>query len=367
MPSTAAAGAAGNPAETPAGASASGVPFSYATNFYAEKQFVDSKLLDAATTEVQHNINPGGFLRGIRVQVRSSGGVGGTATADNPWAVLATCNLANISGDDIIFPTGGYSNYLRSLLTRPWWGDPAKRWDFSASINPAGTLFLAPEIKHTAGVLANTDARATYRTRISFAPATAVITGGTTAPTVTATQYLASYAQPDRQDLHGNSNQGLPDGLALATKFRQNVFTMTAPGTGSQYQVTNTGNELRGMIGVVRTSAGVRVDGIDDPIRLRVDDRSLGTYSPDELWHYMSDQLWGFGQGSSVRPAGVYPYLRYMGGIDRTGTGWLSTTSATFLQWEFTTNATAGANASFTVLTDEVVPIDSVPMRLDSI
>lgn len=345
------------------------VPFFYGSNWYVEKVNSATQTLDANTHEVVLNINPGGFMRGVRLEMRSVNGAlgGGTlVTADNPWAILTSISLENVDGAPIIYPMGGYAHMIKQWLGRPWWGDPSRRYDFSQTVNPSGSWFIMPEIRHTAGVLSNTDARAQYRIRFTFNNLASLITGGApTAPAVTVTVYLESWAQPDDKDLLGNPIEALPPGLNLSTLMRHQFLNLAAAGTNNTFQVANMGNEVRLYIWIMRDSTGARGDFASDPIRWRLDNRSLGVFSPNETFNQMSDFYESL-QNGSTRPTGVYAWPRYMDVGRMVGQAWMATTNATYIIWE-TTTAAGGTNGSIEIITDEVVPGGDVPMELESI
>lgn len=344
------------------------VPFFYGSNWYVEKFFTSSWQLTTSQQEFVNNVTPGGFLRGVRLQVRSTGGVGGTVTADNPWNVISSATLENIDGAPILYPAPGYSYYVGAWAFRPWDGDPARRFDYAQGNNPSFSLFLKPEIRHTAGVLANTDARALYRVRFTLNTWSNVITAGTTAPTVTVSGYLETWSQPDAADLHGNTIEPVPPGLNLSTLRRRQIFTLNSAGADNQFQLTNTGNEIRGAVMIVRDSTGARQDYLSDPIRWRIDNRAMGTFSPDEVWNQMNDFYPNLQNGTSQRPQGVYVWPRFYQPGRMVGQAWLATTNATYVIWENTTLST-GTNLPGTneIITDEVVPVGAIPMELESI
>lgn len=369
MPTAAVAGQGSYPV-APSDGSGGGatVPFFYGSNLYVEKFGTNSFQLTTSAQEFTQNITPGGFLRGVRLQVRSTGGTGGTAAADQPWNVFSSITLENIDGAPIQYPMGGYAYYCGSFFTRPWDGDPATAYDTAAGVNPSFSLFIRPEIRHTAGVLANTDARALYRIRYTLNTASAVITSGSTAPTVTVTSYLETWAQPDAADLHGNQIEPLPPGLNLATLRRHQIFTLNGASADNQFQLTNVGNEMRCAILVVRDSNGARQDYLSDPIRWRLDNRSLGVFSPDEVFDRMSRFYDALGAGTSHRPTGVYVWPRYYQPGQMKGESWLGTTNATYLIWETATSASAtNVPGTVEIITDEVVPVGPVPMEMESI
>lgn len=357
----------------PAAADGGGVvPFFYGSNLYAQKfGTVDAVQLSANSAEYTYNVIPGGFLRGVRLQMRSASGVlgAGVVGADAPWSVYNNIKFENVDGSEIVKSMGGYAHYLSQRFFRPWNGDPAKRRDYSATVNPAGTLFIQPEIRHTAGVLANTDARSQYRITYTIAPSTRVFsTAVTTNPTVSITKYAEIWAQPDAADGHGNRIEELPPGLNLATIRRHQLFTLNAAGAENILQLSLTGNELRGLILVVRDSTGARQDYLSDPIRWNIDNRNLGVFSPDEVFDRMEDFYDQLQNGTSTRPTGVYVFPRFFQPGHLKGESWLGTNNATYLTWETATLST-GTNLPGTVevISDEVVPLGNVPMEMESI
>lgn len=366
-----AAGAAGSYPSNGATSQPEGgtVPFFYASNLYAQKfGTLDAFQLTTTAQEFQYNVQPGGFLRGIRLQVRSTGGVGGVATADNPWNVFQSTTLENVDGSEIKKPMGGYADYVSALFTRPWDGDPARRYDYAAGLNPSFSLFMKPELRFTAGVLANTDARSQFRVRYTLNTWANCITGGTTAPTVSVTKYAEIWAQPDASDLHGNTPEMLPPGLNLQTLRRHQILALNAASSDNQFQLSLTGNEIRCAILVVRDSNNARQDYLSDPIRWGLDNRNLGVFSPDEVFNQMADQYPNLANGTVTRPQGIYVFPRFFNPGSLTGQSWLGTTNATYIAWETATVATA-ANVPGTVeiILDEIIPTGNIPAELEAI
>src|SRR5574342_861947 len=358
--------------EAPSAPTAGGmVPYLYGANQYAEKLNTNgstSQLLDTATHEFSYNVNPGGFLRGIRLIVSSAGGVlgGGTLTGDVPYVVLASVQLDNIDGAPIIHPMPGYSAFLRMWFSRPWFGDPSRRFDYSATINPAFGLFFGTEIRDTAAVLANTDSRAQYRVKWTINTLASVVTGGAPpAPTVTVTPFVETWAQPDAEDLHKRPIEQTPPGLALASLTRRQILGFQAAGSDNTFQLANTGNEIRALIMCARNSTGVRTDLLSDPVRWRLDARSLGVFSPNEIFHRMADFYQDLRQGST-RPTGVYVLPRFKDLGFKIGEPWLVTANSTYMLWETATGA-GGTNGTLEIITDEVVPVGPVDMQFESI
>jgi len=338
------------------------------TNQYAEKITAISAQLTATSQSFYQNINPGQFLRGVRFLVRSIGASGGTVTADNPPNTFFSLDLQNVDGSEILYPMSGFAHQTRNIHFRPWLGDPRLAYDYARSINPSFTLFLQPEIRHTAGVLSNTDARSQYRYNLVLNTAAQVVSGGTTAPTVSVTSYMDAWAQPDATDLQGNPNQPLPPGLNLQTVSRHETLTLLGAGAQNVFQIHETGNELRGWVAIVRDSNNARQDYLSDPIRLTIDNRNLGVLSPDELFQWANNMLAVYEGGAYTRDTGVYPYLRWFDPGQLKGQGWMATNNATKLIVETSTLSTAtNVPGSIEFITDEVIPVGPIPADLDMI
>src|SRR5258708_10638457 len=166
-----AAAAAGPQSAAPSGGGG-GNPFQLATNLYCEKTNVGnvaSTPVTASQTAGGGQINAGQYLRGIRLVVRATASASVTtanaAVNDWPFNLLAQVDLVNVDGSEILYVMGGYAHYLAQKYGRPWLGDPATFQDASQStiLVPQFTLPLQPEIRWSAGVLANTDTRSQYR------------------------------------------------------------------------------------------------------------------------------------------------------------------------------------------------------------
>ncbi len=344
-------------------------PFQFVSNWYCEKMpNVNTLTLGSSQTPYSNlSINPGHFLRGPRLQVRSSGGAGGAITQDNPWNLFASAEVDNVDGANIVFPMPGFTHAMRIIFGRPWLADPRSRYDFAASVNPSFTMFLQPEIRHTAGCLSNTDSRSQYK--YSYTLNTAAAIGATgTAPTVTVTPYMDAWAQPDATDLQGRQNQPLPPGLNIQTVARHETQTLNAAGANNVLLSHLTGNEVRLFGMIVRDSNNNRQDYIGDPLRWTLDSRNMGVFAPDELFQWMADFWSAWAAAPAARPTGVYVFPRFYDTGEMIGQGWLGTTNATKWQFEFTTLASA-VNLPGTVefFTEEVIPVGPIPPELDHI
>lgn len=390
-------GVAGAPAGGAANAAPSGGinPFQIATNLYAEKNLqgaISSYQLAATTLQGGGAINAGQYLRMLRLMVRTTvAGAGGTANADAPWNIFSNLDLVNVDGSEILYNMGGYAYYLGHKYFRPWLQDPVRMYDYQpASATSAGsfTLPLMPEIRFTAGVLANTDTRSQYRFDVTVNTASNVVGGATTAPTIALIPYMDAWAQPDANDLQGTPNQPVPPGVNIQTKRRHQIFTLNASGSDNVLLSTLTGNALRGALIVTRNSSNVRVDGFTDPIYWQLDNRSLGRLNPDLVRQWCEEFYNDYNLGGSSNTQygttnnavdglsganlytgagsmdqGVYAFPRFMSPGSLNGQGWLYTANNTKLQWESTTSSSAG-NGTAELITDEVYPVGPVDATL---
>jgi len=309
--------------------------------------------LGATSQEFVNNVTPGGFLRGLTMQVTSTGGTigSGVLQQDAPYSILQSCSLEDISGGPILYPMGGFQYALMQKYLRPWDGDPSKRAGFSATVNPAFTIRFFAEVKDTLAVLANTDARAQYRFRFTLAAAAqpgpyglTTTTAATTNPTVTVKLYINSWAQPDLQDLLGNPVQQIPDGLVASRFVMHEQPSITS--ANNVVRQTLTGNELRGLIMVVRNgdTNHTRIDLTDPnagPIDFRLDARRLWKMTPSQLIEEMNAFYTKLGDSTWTREVGVFVIPRFAGppsaGDNNGGLGeyWLQTVEQTLLQMEF--------------------------------
>lgn len=362
----------------PAGANTTGIiPFVQGSNHKNIRITSYTYTLTAGgSQEFVTDITPGGFLRGVRIGWTSTGGVLGTGVIapDGSAAVFNSISLENLDGGLFHYPMNGMAHRLGNKYFRPWDGDPIKRSDntteaWSDSINPSGSLKVYPELRDSLGILANTDARAKYRVRFTLGPGTNLATGSvTTYPTITVTLYAEIWAQVDSQDLMGNSIQQLPPGLSASHITRHQVLPLNSGGAGNTWQLTNTGNEIRCIMAIVRDQAGVRQDYLSDPIRYGIDDRQLGVESPNERWHLMGDEYPFLQNGSSTRETGVYVWRRFRDPGTLQGQFWLPTNSASYILFESATATGLGANTGTVEwITDEVIPLSPIPVELDGI
>ena len=201
-----AAAGQGGQGGAPAGA-ASANPFWEITNLFSQPNksgTTAATLLGSSTVAGGSNINPGNFLRGLRLVVRTTTAGSNAVTAgvpyqDYPFNILQNAGLLNVDGSEIIYNVlGGYALAQSHRFGRPWLADPILSYDYcSSAIAPSFTLFLQPEVRQQLGALENTDTRSQYNwTQTLNSTTNCYVTAPGTAPTVAVTPFVDMWRSP---------------------------------------------------------------------------------------------------------------------------------------------------------------------------
>lgn len=317
------------------------VPFIVGSNLYAEPPFfTDVFQMGANSQEFVHQVTPGNFLSGVVLDVTSSGGVIGTGVlaTDAPFSVISTMTFEDISGGPILYPISGFTAMCKQKYLQPWEGDPAKRPGFSNTINPAFRLRLSVELRDTLAILSNTDARAQYRVRYTVAalnPGLLSTTGTATAPTLTIKGWIECRAQPDAYDLLGHPIAGVPKGMNTS-RFLMHESPVFLSGN-NVIRHTLVGNEIRGVLWIVRNSLGARIDLTDanaGAIDMRLDNRRLWKRTPTQIIEQMFNFYEDLQNGALTRDTGVFAYPRFRQPGRINGEYWLQTVEQSLLAAE---------------------------------
>jgi hypothetical protein len=367
MPSAGVAGAGAGPAASPA---ASMVPFWAGSNWYFESNSQEiaggSWQLTTSQKPFSVQLNSNGWIKDYRIVFRSTGGVGGTPAADAIYNLFANITYQTPSGSEFFQDATGYDHLLWQAFGRPWEGNPLLWYDYAKSINPSGTLKLAPELRYTAGALANMDGRRLYKVQGQIATVTALNGAVTTAPTVTFASGIDTWAQPDDKNLLEVPIQPVPPGISLQTYRRKATVTLNGAGSNNTLDARSlTGNLQRLIMLVVRDSNGARQDYLSDPITFKIDDRTIANFTQADLFGLMNDF---YGTDAMPRPTGVYVFPRFFNPGSLVGQGWLPTSGATKEIW--TTSTTASASnvpGTVDILIEDVVPLQGLPYELTNI
>jgi hypothetical protein len=353
-------------------------PFWEVTNLFSQKNKignVTNYLMTGSTnTAFAGTINSGNYIRGLRMQVRTSVAPVGAFTPptggnDHGFQLIQAMGIQNTDGAEILFDViNGYAYWCRHKYLRPWLQDPLAAYDFVApgtAIGPAYTLFLNPEVRQQLGCLENTDTRSQY-TFSSTIAAIGTANGqfgsyATTPATISVQGYTDMWAQPDASDLENVPNQRIPPGVNLQTKTRHQVFVLGTTGNDNNFLSTLTGNALRGQIWICRDGTGTRVDALTEPVTWTQDSRNLGNLSPDQIFRWMQDMYNSYGQ--SVRDTGVYVLPRFYDPGDMKGQGWLYTANSTALNVESVSAGVATVGTA-ELLQEEVYAVGPVDPSL---
>ncbi|HEY2089877.1 MAG TPA: hypothetical protein VGH54_28135 [Mycobacterium sp.] len=340
--------AGGTGTGTPAGGGGMN-PFWEVTNLFSQKNKIGNVtnylMAGSTNTAFAGTINSGNYIRGMRVQVRTSTAPVGAFTAptggnDHGFQLFSAMGIQNTDGAEILFDViNGYAYWARHKYFRPWLQDPLAAYDFVApatAIGPSYTLFLNPEVRQQMGCLENTDTRSQYTYSTTIA-ATGTANGqfgsyATTQATISVLGYTDMWAQPDASDLENVPNQRIPPGVNLQTKTRHQIFVLGTTGNDNNFLSTLTGNALRGQLWICRDGTGTRQDALTEPLTWTQDSRNLGNLSPDQVFRWMQDMYNSYGQ--SARDTGVYMLPRFYDPGDMKGQGWLYTANSTALNLE---------------------------------
>ena len=371
--------AGGTGTGTPAPSGAGINPFWEVTNLFSQKNKLGNVTGYLMVATGQNSafagpINSGNYLRGIRVQVRTTSAPVGAFTApsggnDLGFQFFQNIGMQNTDGAEILFDViNGFAYAQRQKYFRPWLQDPTNAYDYVApasATGPAFTLFMQPEVRQQLGALENTDTRSQY-TWTSNIAATGSGNGtfgayATTQPTVSVLAYTDMWAQPDTADLEQVPNQRIPPGVNLQTKTRHQIFALGLTGNDNNFLSTLTGNALRGQLWICRDGSGVRQDALTEPITWTQDSRNLGNLSPDQIFRWMQDQYNSYGQ--SARATGVYVLPRFYDPGDMKGQGWLYTANSTALNLESVSQSVSSVGTA-ELLQEEVYAVGAVDPSL---
>ncbi len=362
------------------------VPFVRASYQYREKMRADSVTLSTSQqTLTPVAITPGGFLRGVWIEIGppTTAGVLGTAVlgspTDFPFALIATVVLEDVNGQSIVGPITGYELYMANKYGGYFpQDDPELNPGFTGTFaSPYFVIWVPVEVRSDGlGSLANTDARAQYRLIVTIDSQPNITSTGTitTQPVFPVTYWVDYWAQVEAHSMTGEPQEQVPPGLGT-TQFWYHEVPVVAAGAQT-IKHNRVGNAIRVIVYILRNGAAAgaaqpanqRVSNFTDPIKLRMDNRYLFSESPNLLRRGIMGRLYLL-TGPDGDPAAIGTPVK---GILETGTlvvsfnqdvaydpspgdlgDWLETNEAQFLQLETTLAATV---ATLTILTNDVAP-----------
>jgi len=324
-------------------------------------QFTSAALSASSQDFGPFDIPSGGFLRSILLEISASGGVHGSGAlaADAPWNVIRSVELADVNGQAMVYPnTDGYKLMLHNKFGGfAYAGTPELAPDAALTSDIAFKFYLRVpvEIDPTDGygALPNLNAAEPYRLRLSLNTLAAIYaTAPNTAPAITVRAWADDWSLPAEVDGLGNPQETQPPDLNTT----QYVSTFVAPiNTGmNTIRFTRTGNLLRGITCILRTSAGVRdAAGYPDDLTITWDRYQLYKESKAVRRIKMAENA---GQYGYSMPDGVFYYGYHEDGAapgNEKRNLWLPTLQPTSIMFEGTFGASA-SGGTLEIMTNDV-------------
>jgi hypothetical protein len=184
---------------------------------------------------------------------------------------------------------------------------------------------------------------------------------------------IATWAQPDLQDLMGNTVEQIPDGL-VASRFLMHEIPVTTA-ANNVLRETLTGNEYRGIMWIWRNgnTLQTRYDLTDagaGPMDFRQDARRLWKMNPTQLVEHMAGFYPNLSNATWTKELGVYCVPRYAGPAgsnvsDTQGEYWQQTVEQTLLQLEVLGGDLATSPGQVEIVYDALAIAGTVPPELE--
>jgi len=362
-------------------ATAAALPFSIASRVSERQSFTLSNIalspgapVNAPGTPV--SIPAVGYLKALRLEVTlAATGGAPTLNADAPFNVIQTVAFKNASGQNLIAPLTGYELYIANKyhgmgqgLTSGvgYQGDPKVGRQYSAGATGAHFFLDIPiEIDANSGLgaIPALASNRSYQLEITFAPI-ATVFGGTQPTSATVTvDASAIYWDVPVPTTQGGVSQGTePFGLGTLASIRKEQ-PILAPGE-QLTRFSNTGNVLRNITLIARTSAGVRTDADWPAIaELFVDNNPMLRLKKTE-WQDALQRWYGYYQSAFDVAGGLdtgvynFPFHLLAGGLsgdpENSRAQLLATLDATLLQFKGYGWGAGVASGTLTVITQEI-------------
>ena len=351
-------------------------PFLLGSNLYTEAPFDSFTVqLGAAPVNITPpwEVTPGNFLDGITLTLTVRVGVFGTSgaavTNDGVLAVIPSINFENTNGGNILYPMGLQEYTYAQKYLRPWEGDPQTGPQYSNSINPAISARPVDRYPGHVGDPVQHRRQGDLPDAHPDRALSSLITGTpTTAPTVTLTGAIKSWAQPPAEDYLGRPIAPFPPGIGVQRKLMAQT-SATLPSTGTyRFQLNLTGNEVRGFIFIFRNSSGARTNLTDSgagSIQLTQDNQTIWTMLQSQWINKMLNFYAPFfgGRGGVNIETGVYAYPRFRGPWG--GDPWMATVEQTNLYLTFGVSDVASGTVE--VIWDQIAVGVPLPPSMESI
>lgn len=329
-------------------------------------------------------IRPSGFLARLKVIIAATTSANAATVAfqaDAPWNILQNISLSSPGGDPLFSPIDGFGLFECDKLGSFASGyiDPLTFPSYSRVVGAGGTggsfnieldIPIEVDSRDAFGVLQNMDASQQFTvTLILNSSAQIYSTAPTTLPTVTITVTMEYYSEPAS---NGGAQAITPYGNGSLSLIQSQTVAVT-PGSVGRIQCVNVGTVIRGVIFILRTSAGVRTEA-DWPAILSIyyNNQQL-LYKPLPIWRNQINTEYKLTGAPGVTPValapdnGVLVLTDFMnsgsqGGQNVDGASnrnqWLPTGKGTDLEIEATTAWGASA-ATLQIITLGVKPVSA--------
>lgn len=350
------------------------VPFVRASGLHRE--LIDDRTVTLTTVQqdiAPIEVNAYGYMRSLFIVVTGTagGGTAATLTEDGPFNSLLNLQLMQPNGFPFYQVSSGYSSYLIDKLGGYAYQQEAKLRDGYAYTAGGGTapnlsfqirIPVELNIRDALGVLPNKNAAAPFKFKYSLNTLANVFGGTPTTPSLRIQIYLEAWDQPP-DSLNGQGVQGTPPAMNTIQYWTEQPITVQAGQFNPRF--TRMGNYMRMWIGVLRRTAGTRVNGDSDfpnPTTLLIDQRNQD-YVNKSVWRTDLYEKWGYTgtvDTAGARDSGVYAYdyaHEFDGKVGHENRDlWLPTLEAT----RYELSGTWGNQGVLTVLTNDVAPQGNV-------
>jgi hypothetical protein len=348
------------------------IPFGVSTRASSRLSFTlgTTTLQAAAPTPLSPQQIPAvGYLEGLMLDVNmvSTGGTTPAFTADAPWNVLASVELRNSSGNDLIVPVTGYQLYLYNkygcqTVDAPYC-DP--RFLLSGTAPQAHMYLWIPQEISPAdgfGVIPALASNRSYQLAITLAAQATVTTSNPTITvTISATAWF--YTEPVASTSNGAQQQTTPPFIGSLNLYQLEGQSIS-PGD-KLVKSNNVGNVLRFLIFVLRTAAGARTDADWPAVSELYLDNNPMFYLTQQQWRVWMAQTYGYGPNTldalNGQDTGVYvvPFFALTEGraiANARRSQYLPTLDASQLQIRGTSFGAAASTLE--IHTNSVQPVD---------
>lgn len=335
------------------------VPFVRAAHQHFEPMFDQTRTPGASSVNVgQYDVPAYGFLRHVWIHFSGSGSNlgGGSLSADYPFNILDEIVLLDVNGAPIVGPFSSFQLYAANTFGGYAWSPrPEDAPDYVGTIDFDFALRLPVEItfKNGLGSLANQNAAASFKVRLTQAPSTTLFSvAPTTPPDVRYQAYVECWSQPSQTDVHGNAQQTEPP--AHGTTQFWTVYEKSVSNGAQTVILPRVGNLIRNLIFINRDEDGLRTTtSWPDPVNVNWDARQMIAGEPSFYRRAVMQEEYGIPIADGIF---VYDFTHdddgHPGNEDRNL--WLPTVQATRLEIQ----GTFGADANnLEILTNDVAPV----------